>query len=197
MEPLSYTMYWGRGYLVNHVLLNASMTVWAFLSGIEMTLNHPFTGSIIVNAWRECVDLGVRTTYGPIKSTLTRDHGSSSAPLGGKCPYFFHCFLNNWQVQHVLQNISMWLRYFGHVHVWRIIASVRDSPGWAKYSWYQATTRCWIWSGIYIFPWYVMTSVPIIFLVLRKFWFFVFIHTLLSSLSTPCLLRRYKPYYHL
>ena len=72
-------MYWGRGYLVNHVLLNASMTVYAFLSGIAMTSNHPATGSIMVNARSACVDLGARTIYGPIKSTLTRDHGSSSA----------------------------------------------------------------------------------------------------------------------
>ncbi len=107
---------WGCGYLVNHVLLNASMTVCTFLSGMAMTSNHPSTaGSIIVNARSVCVDLGVRTMYGPIKSTLTRDHGSYSASFGGKCPYFFRSFLNNWQVQHVLQNVSTWLRNFGHV----------------------------------------------------------------------------------
>ena len=68
-------MYWGHGYLVNHVLLNASMTVCAFLSGMAMTSDHPVTGSIIVSARNVCVDLGVRTMYGPIKSrTLTQDH---------------------------------------------------------------------------------------------------------------------------
>ena len=72
-------MYWGHGYLVNHVLLNASMTVLAFLSCIAVTLNQFVTGSIIVKARSVCVVVGVRTTYGPIKSTFTRDHGSSPA----------------------------------------------------------------------------------------------------------------------
>ena len=88
-------MYWGHGYLVNHALINASMTVFAFLSATSVTLNHPVTRSIIVNARSVCVAVGVCTTYGPIKSTFTRDHGSSSASFGGKCPYFFRCFLNN------------------------------------------------------------------------------------------------------
>ena len=88
-------MYWGRGHRVNHVLLNAFMTVFAFLSAISVTSNHPVTGSIIVNARSVCVAVGVGTTYGPIKSTFTQDHGSSSASFGGKCPYFFRCFLNN------------------------------------------------------------------------------------------------------
>ena len=71
------------------------MTVCASLLGIAMTSNHPVTGSIIVNARNVCLFLGVHTTYGPIKSTLTRDHGHSSASFGGKCPYFLHCRLNN------------------------------------------------------------------------------------------------------
>ena len=54
-EPLSYPMYWGRGYRVNHVLLNASMTVLAFLSCIAVTLNQFVTGSIIVRAQSVCV----------------------------------------------------------------------------------------------------------------------------------------------
>ena len=88
-------MYWGHGYLVNHVLLNASMTAFAFLSAISVTSNHPVTGLIIFNARSVCVAVGVRTMYGLIKSTFTQDHGSSSASFGGKCPYFFRCFLNN------------------------------------------------------------------------------------------------------
>jgi uncharacterized oligopeptide transporter (OPT) family protein len=39
------------------VLLIASMTVCAFLSGMAMTSNHPVTGSIIVSARNVCVDL--------------------------------------------------------------------------------------------------------------------------------------------
>ena len=155
----------------------------------------------------------VCTTYGPIKSTFTRDHGSSSASLAGKCPYFFRCFLNNWQVRHVLQNVWTWLRKFGHVHVCQIVASVRDSPGCARYSWYQATTRCWSCTGMYIFPWYVMTSTPSSFVIL-KLSFVLLLHFCLSFFPvldtlqlvsdlvenlSPLhllLLRRYKPYYH-
>ena len=88
-------MYWGRGYRVNYVLLNASMTVSARLSSIAVTSNQFVTGSIIVRARSVCVVIGVRTTYGPIKSTFTQDHGSSSASFAGKCPYSFRCFLNN------------------------------------------------------------------------------------------------------
>ena len=38
-------MYWGRGYLVNHVLLNTSMTVFAFLSAISVTILPTMAGS--------------------------------------------------------------------------------------------------------------------------------------------------------
>jgi len=51
--------------------------------------------AIIVNARNVCVLLGVCTTYGPIKSTLTHDYGHSSASFGGKCPYFLRCRLNS------------------------------------------------------------------------------------------------------
>ena len=71
------------------------MTVSALLSGIAVTLNQFVTGLFIVRARSVCVVIGVRTTYGPIKSTFTQDHGSSSDSFAGKCPYFFRCFLNN------------------------------------------------------------------------------------------------------
>jgi hypothetical protein len=96
-EPLSYPIYWGRGYLVNHILLNASMTLLAFLSAISVTSNQFVIGLIIGKAQSVCVAVavGVRTTYGPIKSMFTGDHESPSASFGGKCPYFFRCFLNS------------------------------------------------------------------------------------------------------
>ena len=60
-------------------IINASMTVCAFLSGIAMTSNHPVKGSIIVNARNVCFAVGVRTTNDPIRSTFSRYHGSSAS----------------------------------------------------------------------------------------------------------------------
>ena len=91
----------------------------------------------------------------------------------------FRCFLNKWQVRHVLQNVWTWLHKFGHVHVCRIVASVRDLPRCTRYSWYQATTHCWSCTRMYIFPWYVMTSTFSSFVVL-KLSFVLLIHFCLS-----------------
>lgn len=93
-----------------------------------MISNHPVTGSIIVNARSVCVAVGVRTMYGPIKSTLTRDHGSSSASLVGKCPYFLRLssLSNPWylEIKLGLNGRSVSLMSFSVKKIWAILSFV-------------------------------------------------------------------------
>ena len=65
-------------------------TVAASLLGISLISNHPVAGSIIVTHHRFSVFFPGRfIVYGPIKSTHNFSHGSASASLIGRCPYFF------------------------------------------------------------------------------------------------------------
>ena len=47
----------------------------------------------------------------------------------------------------------------GQNKCWRIIASVRSSPRWRRYLWYQCTTYFWIFCGITILSWFVTSLI--------------------------------------
>ena len=157
--PQSKVIIVGQGYLVNHVSSTELATIAASLLGISLISNHPVAGSIIVTHHKVSVFFPGRfIVYGPIRLTHNFSHGSASASLIGRCPYFFFVRFVIWHVWHRPQTCATCCRKFRHVKCWRIVCSVLVSPGWHSIVWYHSTTLFWSEAGITIFSLWQMSS---------------------------------------
>ena len=103
--------------------------VSAVLSLIALILNVPVAGSIIVRHCSIHVPESDLIIYFPIRPIWTHSHFRISASLGGKCPYFLHCFLHSWHCLHVLQKFCTCILSLSQVKCCCMVASI-TAPSW-------------------------------------------------------------------
>ena len=150
--PWSYTISFGLGYLVSHIVWTKFVIDIALLLLYYVVQNSPVTGSIIVMNFRFkfyfCSFILVNK--GPIRSTQSLFHGISSASFAGNLPYFLFGRFLRWQVSQLVT--YFWTSFLipGQYKCWWIIASIISIPVWIRYLWYQCNTYFWSIYGIQI-----------------------------------------------
>jgi hypothetical protein len=113
--------------------------------------NQPVTGSIIVNASRECVLAG---GWCPYCKWTHQIHTSHDPGFEGQIMLFWvgaahiSCLhapslpfyiLDKWNINNQCSTSCV---IPGHTMLFLIVFSVLVCPGWSKYSWYQDSTLC-------------------------------------------------------
>ena len=127
--PLSNTACVGLGYLIYQVVSNLLAMMSARLVSIDVISNQTVAGSIIVKAHRVNFLLLFRISYGPMRLIHRVSQGVVLAFLARNLPHLTVLVLVIWQVGHNAQTFLTVSLSLPHVTCWRIVCSVRVSPG--------------------------------------------------------------------
>ena len=123
--PRSYVISDEQGYLDIHIVSTKISIVINFLSLYCITLNHPFTGSILVTSFiiKEYFSFS-HILLGTIKSTQIFSQGVSSTNLVGNLPHFY------WPFHYAGMSHIFWLPFRRRVLCW---ARINDGKSLTLY----------------------------------------------------------------